>query len=74
VDGETGDGTFRPLVQGTGWTGGMIGRDGQPVPPRVAWMASDNRLLTRVRVRWTQNKTASIGVTLDAGLVSSPQG
>lgn len=72
VEGETGDGVFRTLVSGAGWTGGTVGRDGAPRPPRVAWVASDNRLLTRVRVRWTQSRTLRAAVTLDTALVSVP--
>jgi hypothetical protein len=52
-------------AQGTGWNGGMIDRAGNPIPPRVSWMASDNRVLSRMRLRWTQNKTARIGASLD---------
>ncbi len=51
----------------TGWQGGQTGRDGTPRPPTLGWVASDNRLLTKARVRWAQNQTARSGVsaTLD---------
>lgn len=51
----------------TGWQGGSAGRDGTIRPPSLGWAASDNRLLTKARARWTQNKTATSGLsaTLD---------
>lgn len=66
--------TWRLFAQAEGWQGGTIGRDGNVTPPRLSWMASDNRVLTRVRVRWTQNKTASIGCTLNTELVDTSRG
>jgi hypothetical protein len=57
--------TWRVFAAFTGWQGGTLGRDGTVRVPSLGWMASDNRALTKVRVRWTQNKTASLGCTLD---------
>jgi len=48
-----------------GWQGGSLGHDGQVRPPNLSWSATDNRTLTKVRVRWTQNKSARIGVSMD---------
>jgi hypothetical protein len=48
-----------------GWQGGMVGRDGNIRPPTLSWMATDNRTLTRVRVRWTQNKSARLSVDME---------
>jgi hypothetical protein len=50
------------------WQGGTyIGRDGQVHTqgvPEQGWVSSDNRVLTKMRIRWTQNKSARIGASM----------
>lgn len=53
------------LEFGGDWTGGQINRDGSPKYPSAGWASFDNRVLTRAKVRWTQNKAARLGVSLD---------
>jgi hypothetical protein len=69
LEGSTDGTTWRVFAAFTGWQGGTLGRDGLVQVPRLSWMAQDNRVLTKVRARWSQNKTASLGCTLDAAAV-----
>jgi hypothetical protein len=65
LEGSTDGTTWALFARIEGWQGGVVGRDGQLTPPRLSWMASDNRVLTRLRLRWAQSKTARVGASLD---------
>jgi hypothetical protein len=67
LEGSTdGGNTWRTVAESKGWTGGLVDRLGNPVPPRLGWSASDNRLLTHARLRWNLSRACRIGATLDA--------
>lgn len=60
------DGTnWMLLAQIEGWQGGTVGRNGLVNPPRLTWAASNNRLLTKARASWTQNRAARSGLSVD---------
>lgn len=69
LEGNISGNTWVPYATTGTWNGGSVGRDGTIRKPYVSWMASDNRVLTRVRVRWTQSRAARVGVTMDANRV-----
>jgi hypothetical protein len=62
------------VINGQGWVGGRTGKDGAPVPPRVGWMAPDNRILTHCRVRWTQNKATMSGASISFSEIDVTRG
>lgn len=59
------DGDNWMLLVGTDWTGGQLDRLGNPTIPRASWASSDNRVLTRVRVRWGQPRSLTARVNMD---------
>jgi hypothetical protein len=65
LEGSTDGTNWTQFAKIEGWQGGTIGRDGTLRPPSLSWMSSDNRVLTRVRARWTQNRTARMGANLE---------
>ena len=60
------DGTnWMLLAKIEGWQGGVVGRNGLVNPPRLSWLASNNRLLTKARASWTQSRAARSGMSVD---------
>lgn len=67
VEGNVTDDVWTVYSQSGSWAGSpVVQRDGTLSVPHVGFMASDNRNLARVRVRWTQNRAARVGITMDA--------
>ena len=65
LEGSVDGATWATFARIEGWQGGTVGRDGTLRPPTLSWMASDNRVLTRLRLRWAQSKGARVGASLD---------